>query len=326
MRALFSLLCLLSTILFGNPTTTKKQDYWEYHELINNAEKHISNENFKEALELYELTFASYDFVFIRDYKIAAQLAVYLNEKEKAFEIIKKGIVAGWDFKELKRNNYLSKLKGEDEWKLLKKAYPELRKEYLKSIDLVTKERVRQMFKEDQRKALGALFRIGDKSQEKYALEKFAPHSEIQMSKLIKILDRYGYPGEQLIGNNFWMSTILSHHNSIANEYVKKDTLYHVIKPKLVEAIGKGQISPYEFALIDDWYRAVYSDRLAVGYGFLNPPLSSSLEQTNILRRSIALRSIELRNKLIAIEIKTGMYFYLPDWLEGEIKPSVDEF
>jgi hypothetical protein len=319
LRILLTLICLLPILIFGNPLSDDRQDYWKYHEQINKAENFIRDEHFQKALDLYFDVFNTFDFVFLRDYKIAAQLALYLNDKENAFKIIKNGIAAGWDLKSLRRNNYLSKLQNEPEWESIEEAYPEIRKNYFERIDDSTRVNVHKMFKMDQRKAMGALLRLGDKAREKYAMKKFAPHSEIQMKKLIKILDDQGYPGEQLIGNNYWMSTILSHHNSISKEYVNKDTLYNLIKPKLIEAIKKGQISPYEFAIIDDWYIAVSSERTQAGYGFLNPPLTSTLSETNKLRQRIGLRTIDLRNELVDISNETGMNFYLPDWIEGKI-------
>jgi hypothetical protein len=319
LRILITLISLLTILIFGNPLSDDRQDYWKYHEQINKAENFIRDEHFQKALDLYFDVFNTFDFVFLRDYKIAAQLALYLNDKENAFKIIKNGIAAGWDLKSLRRNNYLSKLQNEPEWESIEEAYPEIRKNYFERIDDSTRVNVHKMFKMDQRKAMGALLRLGDKAREKYAMKKFAPHSEIQMKKLIKILDDQGYPGEQLIGNNYWMSTILSHHNSISKEYVNKDTLYNLIKPKLIEAIKKGQISPYEFAIIDDWYIAVSSERTQAGYGFLYPPLTSTLSETNKLRQRIGLRTIDLRNELVDISNETGMNFYLPDWIDGKI-------
>jgi hypothetical protein len=78
-------------------------------------------------------------------------------------------------------------------------------------------------------------------------------------------------------------------------------------------------MSPYEFALIDDWQKAVASERTVPGYGFLISPKKSTLLETNQLRYKIGLRSIELRNKLVDVEKKTGMNFYLPDWIKGKI-------
>lgn len=293
--------------------------YVNYHKQIIEAEELISEEKYSDALNKYEKIFSNYDFIFLRDYKIASQLALYVGKKEKAFTYIKEGIAAGWELKELKTNKFLAPLQVDSEWKAIEKEYDSLHSQYLARIDLSIREQVHKMFKKDQQKAFGALFRIGNKAKERYALKKYAPHSETQIKKLIKILENQGYPGEQLIGNNFWMSTILSHHNSITQEYVKKDTLYNFIKPILIQAFDKGQISPYEFALIDDWQKAVSFDRTVPGYGFLYPPNQLTLSMTDELRQAIGLRPVELRNKLIDVENKTGINFYLPDWVKGKI-------
>lgn len=324
MRILTSFIILLPFLVSGQSSSAVPKDYWAYHEQINKAETLLADERFEEALKEYWEVFESYEFVFVREYKIAAQLALYLDQKEKAFQVINKGITAGWDLKSLKKNDYLARLHKEPKWKAMEVAYPDLRKEYLNRIDQNTREEVHEMFKKDQKKAMGAVIRMGNKAREKYALEKFAPHSEIQVQKLIEILKNQGYPGERLIGNDFWTSTILSHHNSIATAYVKKDTLFDFMRPKLIDAIGKGQMSTYEFALVEDWRIAVASARTQTGYGFLDPPSNSSLEETNELREKIGLRSVELRNRLVDVENKTGMNFYLPDWIDGKIKITSD--
>lgn len=317
---------LLTYLLFFFPLfaltgveTDENKDYLQYHKQINEAERLISTENFKGALYKYVNVFDSYDFIFLRDYKVAAQIAFYLNEKQKSLGFIKEGISDGWDLKALKKNKFLAPLQDESEWIFLENNYISLRSKYLSRINQQSREKVRKMFKKDQKKAIGALFRIGDKAQEKYNIKKFAPHSEIQMAHLIEILENQGYPGEKLIGNDFWMSTIISHHNSISEEHNRNDTIYLLIKPALIQAIEKGQISPYEYALVDDWKKAVVSERTETGYGFLNPPNQLTLSETNRLRQTIGLRTIELRNKLIDVEKRTGMNFYLPDWIEGKI-------
>ncbi len=91
------------------------------------------------------------------------------------------------------------------------------------------------------------------------------------------------------------------------------------MKPHLFEAIRTGEMSPYEYALVDDWRIAVSSERKGTGYGYLRPPARSTLNETNRLRERIGLRSIELRNQLVEVEGKTGMDFYLADWVDGAI-------
>lgn len=314
---LFFCFCLLSY-----ESTVNADDfngYLTYHKQVIGVEKLISEERFEEALNNYEEILDNYDFIFLRDYKIAAQLALYIGEKNKAFSLIRKGLATGWELKELKADKFLKPLQTDSEWLEIENEYDSLHSQYLARIDHELKNQVHLMFKRDQWKALGALFKIGDKAQQKYATKKFVPHSEPQIKELIMILETQGYPGERFIGNNYWMSTIISHHNSITQEYAKQDTLYKFIRPKLVSAIHKGEISPYEFALIDDWQKAVYYNRTEPGYGFLNSPIQSTLSKTDELRSAIGLRPVELRNKLIDIEKTTGMNFYLPNWINGKI-------
>ena len=315
----FLVFCLIPIVTLKEFQVNENLDYLKYHVQINEVEILLSQEAFEDALIAYEQIFEIYDFVFLRDYKVAAQLALYLDDRKIALDLLRKGIAAGWELKNIKKNNFLKPLQEDPEWSAIEQSYSNLHSQYGTRIDWDLREIVHLMFKKDQKKAMGALFRIGNKAQERYGTKKFAPHSEIQIFELIGILNKNGYPGEKLIGNDFWMSTIISHHNSISQEYSKKDTLYNFIKPKLIRAIEKGEMSPYEYALMDDWQIVVSSGRTKPGYGFLMPPTDSTLSKTNQLRQKIGLRTIEIRNKLVDVEKKTGMNFYLPNWIKGKI-------
>jgi len=247
---------------------------------------------------------------------------LYLNDKQKARQFLKEGILSGWEMKSIKRNDYLAILGDDKDWKAIKNEYPILKKQFESNLNESLREQVGKMFSKDQWKAFGALFTFSSKAQDRYAEKRFAPHSEKQIAELSDILENYGYPGEKLIGNDFWMSTILSHHNSISQEYCKKDTLYMSLKPKLENALKNGQISPYEYAVIDEWYRSTKDDKEKVTYGILEPPSQSELSKTNQLRETAYLRPIEIRNKLVDIQEKSGMNFYLQGspWIEGKIQ------
>lgn len=316
---LISLTILIITFSWPPLKANETKGYVHYHQQVLKAEQLITEEKYDLALKIYEGLMQDYEFVFLKDYKIAAQLALQLGDTQKATELIKKAILVGWEWKSIRKNEFLAPLHESGDWKTLKKSYVQLHKQYLSTLNNPLRKQVKRMISRDQWKALGALFTFSSKAQDRYAEKKFAPHSEKQLAELKAILQEYGYPGEQLIGNNFWVSTILSHHNSISREYGQKDTLYNSIKPELEKALKNGQISPFELVLIDEWYRTVQQQKMT--YGILNPPSRKGLSATNDLRAAFYLRSVETRNKLIEIQEKTGMNFYLEGspWIDGKI-------
>ncbi|MDO1450941.1 hypothetical protein Q0590_32000 [Rhodocytophaga aerolata] len=314
LTGLFYMLCFLVTLPAALAVT--QPDYAQYHGQVMEAERLLAEEKYQQALVVYENLFHTYPFIFLREYQVATQLALQLKDTAKAGDYLKKGIAAGWSRKSIRKNTYLAPIQ-----KDLREYYSSLNKQYQDRLDGEYRRQVKKMFAKDQWKALGALFTFSSKGQDRYAEKRFAPHSEKQVQQLIEMMAGKGYPGERLIGKNFWVTTILSHHNSISHRYVQADTLYPFIKPTLLAAIRSGYMSPEEFALIDDWYRAVKFNRQTEGYGYLNHPTRDGLSQVNALRRQIGLSPVEIRNRLVDLEMKTGMRFYLPGapWVEGKI-------
>ncbi|MFT4736956.1 MAG: hypothetical protein ACI8QD_000923 [Cyclobacteriaceae bacterium] len=243
-----------------------------------------------------------------------------INDKQKAIYYVQLAISAGWELKSIRKNKVLSALYKELKKGLIAHSYDSLITIYVSKLNLSTRKQARKMFKKDQKMAIGALLRIGDHALERYTNTRFAPHSEGQIQHLISQLNSIGYPDEQITGNDYWMSTIISHHNSISTKNIEQDTLFTFLRPNLEFALYRGEISPYEFETIDDWHGTVLFEGSRVGYGYLNPPQQQRLHETNQMKSKIGLRSIELRNQLIKLEKKTGISLYLPDWVRGEIR------
>lgn len=322
MTKIIILLNLITLCWSTSIQANEKLDYTIYHQRIVDAETFIAHENYRDALQVYEELFNNYEFIFLRDYQIATQVALFLDMEQKAKNFLLKGIASGWHINSIRQNKYLVKLRKSNDWNLIREQYPSLNKQYESGLNQKLRRRVKGMFSIDQRKAVGALFKFSSEAQDRYAEKKFAPHSEKQIAEFLDILNNYGYPGEKLIGNDYWMSTILSHHNSISTSYNKKDTLYQSIKPRLKSALKTGQISAFEFALIDEWHRATKNDHEQLTYGILEGPLQKDLKKTNRLREAVYLRPIEVHNKMVDLEEKTGMDFYLDGhpWAEGKIE------
>ncbi|MCY7359886.1 MAG: hypothetical protein LH609_21035 [Rudanella sp.] len=291
----------------------KLTDYLSYYRAILEAERLVSEGQYEKALGIYQNSFSSYQAGFLRDYKIATQLAFYLGRTNQGFNLLKEGIAHGWDSKAMKNMKFFETIKVQSEWKNINSQYITFRGAYFRGLRPDVRREVQQMFRKDQRKAFRALICFTSKAQDRYAERVFAPHSERQLKQLNEIIEAQGYPGERLIGNTYWASVILSHHTSISVEYVKKDTLYPRIRDKLLKAVELGQMSPYEFARIDDWYLVVKSARQDKAYGYINQvQTNTEKQQADQLRARIGLSSVETVKKLTGIQQKTGLIFYLP--------------
>ncbi len=313
-------------LIFLPPYATyanNQEDYLAYHTRVVQAEELIAEKSFKSALEVYEQIFSAYSFVFLRDYKVATQLAWHLGDEAKAIELLKSGIASGWKMKDIKQNKLLKSLReNKTEWKQIKRQYDSLYAIYNHRINSDLRWEVRKMSWKDQSKALLAIFRFSEKAQQKYYEKKFAPKNELRQKRLLEIIESDGYPGEKLIGNEFWIWGIVARRNQISQEFCKKDTMYQHLKPILLSAIGSGELSPFFFALVDDWFISVESNRETGSYGYVADLSEHDLTRSNQLRKEIGLRTVETHNLLIDIQEQTGMWFYF--WDKGDSKFEIN--
>ena len=314
-----SLLFLLIHFIQGQKATLPEDDYFSYHQNVIQSELLLTQKKFDEALAQLESNFSSYKFVFRRDYVLAAQIATHLDDLEKTTRYLLKSMEGGWPVKEIRKNPFFRKWKQHPDWISFLEKTKSVNK---RATDEQLSDQMHELFKKDQKMALKYLFRIGQRAQDRWAERKFAPHSEEQLAQLFPVILENNYPGERLIINNYWASTILSHHNSFSVDYLKKDTLYRFIRPHLISSIQTGYLSPYIFAMIEDWKEAVESDYESSKYGFIGG-IKDRVAFQNIEenRKKMGLRSIELRNQLVYLQKETGMKLYLfgKPWKSGII-------
>ncbi|MBR09948.1 MAG: hypothetical protein CMP48_19960 [Rickettsiales bacterium] len=299
----------------------QQPDYTNYHREVLRIEELIAEKQFEMALDAYDKLFDKYQFVFLREYKIAAQLAAHLGDEYRTFEYLGFGVASGWTLEGIKKHDKLKYLKRNPRWSDLELSYAALRQDYEYRINDSLRQVVKNLSKEDQKMAWNYLFRPSEKSKNKFIENVAIPISERHVNHLTNIIKTHGYPGEQIIGNSVWASTILGHHNSLSPEYQLADKLYPTLKPILLEAIKRGEMNPYDYAIIEDWYLSVKSDRQIKSYGIINPLTQEDFDRSNEMRSDLNIRSIELRNKLIEVEIMTGIDLHLGhgSWVRGKI-------
>jgi hypothetical protein len=318
LRLLFAL--ALSLLVSSKLVAQKRTDYQAYHQDVLQAEELLARQQYAQALALLEHTIESYDYMFLREYKVATQLALYLADYPKAFTLLRGSIRAGWTLQEMKKSRWLVPLRNaKSDWQSFQLQYSNLRTAYEKSVQQNLRAEVRAMARKDQQLTFVALLQPGKRARERFLTRKFLPHSERQLATLTTMLHQQGYPGEKLIGTGSWMARILSHHNSMSPSYTQQDTLYPQLQPLLLNALQRGEMAPAEYAVIEEWYLTIRSSGQEAGYGYLNPLTEHEILVANRRRARIGLRSVELRNQLITVQEQTGMDLLVDGifWVKG---------
>lgn len=292
--------------------SSQGQNYFDYHAEIIKAEEFIATRQFKESLEIYRTLTNTYEHVFLRDIKVAAQLAAQVNDRVHLFYFLEKGMKKGWTAKDIMKMKIFKKYKNDSAWKILTNNQKQFRTEFESKINLPLRAELKQILKEDQKRAIRVALTPTKKWRERYTNRNFVPHNRTQVRRINQIIDQLGYPGEKLIGDKSWATVIISH-----NEH---DTIYHELKPKLYSALKNGELSPIELAMIETWRIVVDTDRKEKGFVIWNETISQAdAVKADSLRKSIGLRSIELNNRLIHLQEELDLKFYLTPFHGGLI-------
>ena len=305
-----TLLIILTIAPLVGASQTK--NYLAYHNRIIEAEEYIVNRQFDESLHVYRKLSQEYDYMFLKHCKVAAQLSAFINDADKLFYFLEKGLKAAWTLKQINKSKHFKNFKSDDRWKKLKDNEEEYKSAFLQSINTSLRTEVREMFAKDQKRALRVALTPVKKWRERYTNRKFVPNNRAQVRRINEIIDQTGYPGEKLIGDKSWATVIISH-----NEH---DTIYEALRPKLYKALERGELSPSDLGIIETWRIVVNTDRKEKGFAIWSEEISKpEATKPDSLRQSIGLRSIALNNKLIQTEKELDMKFYLAPFHGGLI-------
>ncbi|QNF34403.1 hypothetical protein HUW51_17355 [Adhaeribacter swui] len=241
-------ICLLLLLL---PVFCSAQtlNYLAYHQQITQAEEHLVARQFPESLKIYLQLTATYPHVFLRDLKVATQLAAYTKDTANLYFFLEKAMLKGWTSKQILKRKTLQPFKSNDQFKKLLAREDQFQKAFENNINLTLRTEIKQMLAADQKRALRVALTPGIKWRERYTKQKFVPHNRAQVRRINQIMDQVGYPGEKIIGDHSWATVLISH-----NEH---DSIYQQLQPKLYAALERGEISAIELAIVESWRRVV---------------------------------------------------------------------
>ncbi len=111
-------------------------NYLNYHTEFSQVETLIVSERFEEAQAKIEKLFEEYEVNFLKDYVIAAQIALVNKDKEQGITWLKEAIKKGATLECLKDIKIIETEILASQWEEIETEYQPLRKEYLSGIDL----------------------------------------------------------------------------------------------------------------------------------------------------------------------------------------------
>ncbi len=213
------------------------QDYRIYHTYVNNAERCFFLENKVDSTFIYyDKAFGEFDFAFVQDCFMAAQIACY-KRSNKYEGYLKKGFKNGLRPQHLKDSPvFAACIKDSIAFRNKFPDYPVLRAAYLKRINAKVLRQVIQHVSEEQSEKN----RISDRYEYE---KKLARHLRLIESMISTV----GFPGDKIIG--IAQADIM---HELGYDSVDYMDLYNLIYKDPKYVVGPGQYYVEEQAMAQD--------------------------------------------------------------------------
>jgi len=295
----------------------------DYYSTINEAELLITQGNYIKAESLYEEAFENNKNVSVFDIYNSLMVLSEINNNSKYLKSINRDLEflvsrAGLTLKFFEINEDLNTFKMDSSlWIKFLNNYPKLRKHFINNSDLSYRESLK-------------LFEEWDQSFRKYDYYKFKPYStsdSIIFNKVLKEIDKKGYPFCNIVGINFsstkpYLSygTTLPIWNSILHTAYRKDkTFKDIILPKWFndnfidpELVGYllslyNEKTPIEGGIHN------FLSFLEDDTGIYNQNISESKEKLiNEYRKTYSLCSIKDHKAKLLFQLKNPKFILVP--------------
>ena len=236
---------IILIIGFLNLSESQAQiNYFKYHSIINEAESLISEEDFDSALTKYDSAFEEFEYVFTKDYIVAAQLAAMLNLKEKCIFYMQQAMRSGLKCYCLKQLNQLENFLTNEEWEDLQKLEKPFRQLYLSQININLNHEFSKRFREEQ---------------ESKGKDYYSDVLRANYFRIISLMDSMVYVSDRVIGideteldlksNNIFSGLYdcdADNKKVLVTLLHSKDRISHLGMDRFIHAIELGYLHPKE--------------------------------------------------------------------------------
>ena len=121
----FSLTLVLIGHFLVSTKSNAQENYMNYHSKVIECEELIVEGKYTSAINKFDSLFNQFNFLFLRDIKVATELSAYDNDYKSGLNFVRLGIKAGWSLESINKNKNLQSLREQPEWAKLMSAYDE---------------------------------------------------------------------------------------------------------------------------------------------------------------------------------------------------------
>lgn len=296
---------IFNSFLFG-------QDYIEYQKIINRIDEDIFSKNYQLANERFDSLHTNFDFIYSRHCFKALQICSVREDSLNAGKWLEKSFLQGVPIWMIRSNNLTKQLFNYSTTASIIKNYDSLHSIYKKSINDSLRNKIDSLYEIDQEftKKVNNGFIL---FRETYHGLRWYKNNQKQFKILNEIIDKYGYPGERLIGLpesfedsmltieqfNFWGPSLMETKSYIMLIHYYSNPRAD-INNKLLKNVILGNLPPSHFAAIND-FMAKWGNKKYGEFNYYNvwheDPDNSHNAEIETRRNLIGLNSCEHQNR-----------------------------
>jgi len=306
----------LSIFLLICTLTSFSQDYIKYHQIFNRIDGDILSNNIENSLLRLDTIEDNYDFVFARHCIKGLQICCFQKDNERTNKWLKKCFVQGVPLWIIRNNEITSSVFNNPKTAEIIDKYDSFNNIYNSRINKSIAKTIDSLYEIDQHKTRRVndgffLFR-----HTVFGLQ-WLKNNKRQFAVIKAITEKYGFPGEQLIGlPNFYQDSnlyysFLKNQGPLLSDYRSYIMLIHYysnprkdINEILLNNLKKGYIQPNQFGAINDflakWGKGKYGK-----YEFYNvwhhDSDSTNIARITFLRQDIGLSTLDEKHSNEAI-------------------------
>ncbi|MBI1307230.1 MAG: hypothetical protein GC181_11560 [Bacteroidetes bacterium] len=300
---------LLTFVLLISIQPVLAQDYIRYNRIVNRIDEDVLAGNIEKASLRFDTIYLEYDFIFSHHCFKALQISCDLKDSVKAANWLQETILRGIPLWAIQKNEITQEVFNYTNCRLVINNYENLQEQYKASINQKLAKTIDSLLAIDQKRT--------DKVNNGFIPLRYTWHyvrwrrnSRKQFLILEQIINKYGYPGERLIGipeDKNDSSKLLKDALFYGPFYRESRTyimLIHYYSRKgknidslLLNEIVKGNLPAFQYGGLND-----FMSRYGKADNYYNvwhfDPDTSSLSEINLRRDSLGLNSFETQQAL----------------------------